>query len=440
MSGRKLNALEQKLHQAALADPKHTLTQKQCAALISDASERTAALNFLLATGLLKAMKDASGGLTFRGVAKKELEVKKDMSEEEALILSYIQVAQSEGIWTKHLKAKTQLHQTVIDRCLKALTQKKLVKTATHHKYPTRRIYMLYHLQPSEEMTGGPWYTDNELDTEFIKLLCSACMRFVRDRSVPKRRGGDLPSTTQQLYPISASPQYPTAQQILAFLIQSRITETQLTVEHVESLLNVLVVDGEVERVPAFGAGTWDLSGESDAEHGASERTGKRRAADDPDSASRDRKRSKRPRPLDPASPTETHSEYKQEEGSRSSRHRAVNKEDDNNHKQRKRRRPNSDTESGLDSDTDGKHPRRSSSSTKRKRSSSPGGVDITASFLHEDYGACTYRAVRQEHVAGGVSQAPCVRCPTFDFCKAGGPVNPQECLYHGAWLAAAPG
>ena len=24
---------------------------------------------------------------------------------------------------------------------------------------------MLYHLEPSVEMTGGPWYTDNELDT-----------------------------------------------------------------------------------------------------------------------------------------------------------------------------------------------------------------------------------------------------------------------------------
>ena len=41
---------------------------------------------------------------------------------------------------------------------------------------------MLYHLDPSVEMTGGPWYTDNELDTEFIKLLCSACLRFIRDR------------------------------------------------------------------------------------------------------------------------------------------------------------------------------------------------------------------------------------------------------------------
>jgi hypothetical protein len=33
------------------------------------------------------------------------------------------------GIWTKHIKFKTELHQTVMDRCLKSLVQKKLIKT-----------------------------------------------------------------------------------------------------------------------------------------------------------------------------------------------------------------------------------------------------------------------------------------------------------------------
>ena len=45
---------------------------------------------------------------------------------------------------------------------------------------------MLYHLDPSVEMTGGPWYTDNELDTEFIKLLSAACLKFIRDRVRPR--------------------------------------------------------------------------------------------------------------------------------------------------------------------------------------------------------------------------------------------------------------
>jgi hypothetical protein len=44
---------------------------------------------------------------------------------------------------------------------------------------------MLAHLEPSVELTGGPWYTDNELDTEFIKLLSTACLHYIRDRVRP---------------------------------------------------------------------------------------------------------------------------------------------------------------------------------------------------------------------------------------------------------------
>jgi DNA-directed RNA polymerase III subunit RPC6 len=107
------------------------------------------------------------------------------------------------GIWTKHLKAKTELHQTVIDRTLKSLLQKNLIKVVKSVKvyhpflillkkrlhaqlqHPTRKIYMLANLTPSVEMTGGPWFTDNELDTEFIKLLLEACAHYIRERVSP---------------------------------------------------------------------------------------------------------------------------------------------------------------------------------------------------------------------------------------------------------------
>ncbi|CDO71516.1 hypothetical protein BN946_scf184910.g15 [Trametes cinnabarina] len=541
MSGRKLNPLEQKLHQAALADPKKTLTQKECEALIPDPAARTGALNFLLGTGLLKALKDTKGAVSFRAVMKKELDVrsKKDMSGEEAMILSYIQAAGNEGmlrpnvircvgaervhagIWTKHLKAKTELHQTVIDRCLKSLTQKQLIKAVKSVKFPTRKIYMLAHLEPSVEMTGGPWYTDNELDTEFIKLLCSACLRFIRDRSAPKRKGSDDSSSSTLLYPISAAPSYPTAQQILGFLSKSRITETELNVEHVEMLLNVLVLDGEIERVPAFGAAMWDTSedpvaGASDGEDGErSKRRRKRKSREDDESPKRKRKRSKRSR-----SSSESDSESESDSGSESERERKKRKkkrrsrdessdsesgdEKDRKSKKKSKKRSRdaseddgedvemideeeksksksksrnksksqsrnskrrkhdsdssgsgSDTESSSDSDSDSdrdRHSRsrsksksnssksKSKSKSKRSRSSSPVAHDFAAA--HEDYGAgggaYVYRAVRQEHAAGGLSQSPCVRCPTFDFCKPGGPVNPQECTYYGGWLVAA--
>ncbi len=85
------------------------------------------------------------------------------------------------GIWTKHLKAKTSLHQTVIDRCLKTLTQKRLIKRVQSVQHITRKIYMLEGVEPSISLTGGPWYTDNELDTEFIHNLTEACYKLISD-------------------------------------------------------------------------------------------------------------------------------------------------------------------------------------------------------------------------------------------------------------------
>ncbi|KAG1838447.1 RNA polymerase Rpc34 subunit-domain-containing protein [Suillus subalutaceus] len=196
---------------------------------------RTLAINFLLGAGMLKVLSNAAGIISFRAVMKKEIEVtqEKDMSGEEAMVLGHIQASANEGIWTKHLKTKTELHQTVIDRCLKSLVQKQLVKAIKAVKHPTRKIYMLAHLEPSVELTGGPWYTDNELDTEFIKLLSTACLHYIRDRHIQH------------------------------FLSKSKLTETQLGVEHVEMLLRVLELDGEIEKLPAFTM-PWDATVDSD--------------------------------------------------------------------------------------------------------------------------------------------------------------------------------
>jgi len=254
MSKRPPNELESRLHQAALSSSKKEITAKQAESIIPDPTARQDALNFLLAVGLLKGLTNSSGQLSFRAVSKEEIVATKGLSGEENLVLSHIKGSGNEGIWTKHLKAKTSLHQTVIDRCLKTLTQKRLIKRVPSVQHITRKIYMLEGIEPSISLTGGPWYTDNELDSEFIQHLTQACYKLICDISFPKRRGG----SEEVLYPISNAPQYPTADVIRHSLRKARLTETELSVEHVEMLLNVLILDGKIEKLPAFGTALWD--------------------------------------------------------------------------------------------------------------------------------------------------------------------------------------
>ncbi|KAH8998046.1 RNA polymerase Rpc34 subunit-domain-containing protein [Lactarius akahatsu] len=475
---RKLNSLETRLHQSALQAGR-SLSQKEIDALVPDPHARTSAINFLLAAGLLKLMRDANGTLSYRAVQRNELETKKGLSGEENMVLGHIQAAANQGIWTKHLKAKTELHQTVIDRCLKSLVQKQLIKSVKGVKYPTRKIYMMAHLEPSVELTGGPWYTDNELDTEFIKLLCSACLRFVRDRTLPKYKNGDgRSSSTLPLYPVSAGVSYPGAKEVLTFLTKSKITETQFTEEHVEMLLNVLVLDGDIERLPAFGASVW--ADDDDGDEGSDDssttssmggddrirkkkkRADKRKAFSGGDaSGSEDEDRRSRKKSRKKAQP-ENVTPMKQDDsdgGSHVKRRKKRNVDDDDNSsededvhvpkrvstasKSTSRSRAKSGrggNVSGSDSQSDtGSSPEGSrlrkhlkSSSSKRRvrvRSASP------VAFSNVLGSAYVYRAVRQERVALGWSEAPCGRCPVFDFCKEGGPVGPSECEYYGEWL-----
>ncbi|KAF9647078.1 hypothetical protein BDM02DRAFT_3146353 [Thelephora ganbajun] len=481
MTARPPNELEKKIHQAALADPKKVITVKQSEAIIPDTKTRENAINFLLGVGLLKMLKDNQGTVSFRAVAKNEMNATKDLGGEESLVLGHIKATGNEGIWTKHLKGKTDLHQTIIDRCIKTLIQKQLIKAVKSVKHPTRKIYMLAHLDPSVELTGGPWYTDNELDTEFIKLLCNACLRLIQDKSFPKRRSHQ---SQPALYPISSLPEYPNAQNVLQFLKQTKITETPLSVEHVESLLNVLVLDGEIERIPAYGASLWDSRAIADDPVSESERhsKSKRKHRSGEDGGGRNKSRSSKRQDsdteLDDASspPRKKKSRRSKRQDSdsdgepkrkrqKSKARDEDNREDEKEGKTGKRKKrqfrsrsrksksreqsedesTTASSDSGTESDGPSRRERSRSASSKSKlksnASKSAKQSSSPAPFEGYDYGSTgtthVYRAIRPERAVSGWSQAPCTACPSFDFCDDRGPVNAKDCVYYGEWLSS---
>lgn len=104
------------------------------------------------------------------------------LNDDARLVYNTIRAAGNNGIWTKDLKKTTNLHTIVLNRTLKQLEQKQEIKAVKHVKYPTRKIYMLFNLTPSSEVTGGAWYTDQELDTEFIDSLKAACLKYIASR------------------------------------------------------------------------------------------------------------------------------------------------------------------------------------------------------------------------------------------------------------------
>jgi len=234
-----------------------------------------------------------------------------------------------------------------------------------------------------------------------------------------------------------------------------------LTVQDIDALLKVLVLDGEIEKLPAVRGVLWDTSlqdVDDGLDHPNSKKKRKHRSSDD-NVRSTKRKRKKRtnssseesssdedesdrkPRrkrskmgSIDDESPD---SEHKRKKGSMalfaddsSSDGRELQRKKQGKKKSKRKHTSTSDEDSpSYDSDASrGIH----GNNKAMKRSLSP----IHTLFFDDTDGMShVYRAVREERIRVGWTEAPCCLCPSFDFCKEGGPVNPQECTYYGDWL-----
>lgn len=242
-----LSALERRIYSTVHAAPEHTLTGDDLATRMGDVpiEEQLLAINSLLKKSLFNAQKGPSG-IQYVAISRDEASLLGSMDANELIIYNHIKEAKNDGIWTKVIKARTNLHQTIMTRCLKLLEQKQLVKAVKSVKFPTRKIYMLYDLVPSIELSGGPWYTDNELDTGFIHELSMACLRYIQSKTWPKD------GRSSSLYPASHTVQLPTAANVHQYLRSAKLTDTELEPEHVVALLDLLIYNNEVEKIPAL--------------------------------------------------------------------------------------------------------------------------------------------------------------------------------------------
>ncbi|GAA5879616.1 hypothetical protein JCM16303_003277 [Sporobolomyces ruberrimus] len=255
--GGKLGPIEQKLLDVGSLAPNREIGQmelmQQCGLSITPSVQD--AVNGLLRKNLMQMLRTQSGQIMFRFLKKEEAKAIGAMDSEEKLVLDYIKDAGNLGIWTKTLTTKTGLARTTMTKVLKILEGRKTIKPVKSVKFPTRKIFMLAGLQPSVELTGGPWFTDNELDTELVDTLKKVVYKHLSDHSIPKSQTyhpPDEPMTTiryRPIYPVSATLFLPGVDSILRYISSTEVIQVDLQPKHVEALMDLMVYDGIVEKV-----------------------------------------------------------------------------------------------------------------------------------------------------------------------------------------------
>ncbi len=203
------------------------------------------------------------------------------LSQEEMMILSHIKDSQREGIWTTTLRRRVNLHQAIVNRCLKTLESKNFIKGIKSVKYPTRKMYILATLSPSEDVTGGPWFTDNELDTDFIHELAEVLQKYITSRSwaqrpaimLPKKAKMNkeqaerarekvlepwqhLPKSNEDLLPLPPGfRNFPQVKELTLWINKSGVTPVTLAEVDLNQLLDVMCYDGRIDKVFTGGPG-----------------------------------------------------------------------------------------------------------------------------------------------------------------------------------------
>mmetsp|Transcript_2338 Transcript_2338/g.4489 ORF Transcript_2338/g.4489 Transcript_2338/m.4489 type:complete len:297 (-) Transcript_2338:123-1013(-) len=107
----------------------------------------------------------------------------KGLSQDHMLVLQEIRNRGNKGIFKKELKKATGLPQAQLTRVLKMIENRKLVKAVKTITSRNMNLYVLWDVTPSREHTGGPWYSEQEFDVEFVSRMCAFIEATIRENT-----------------------------------------------------------------------------------------------------------------------------------------------------------------------------------------------------------------------------------------------------------------
>lgn len=190
-------------------------------------NDLASALNGLLTRGRIRIFQAAnSSDPVYKLVAEEEAEKLKGLTPECTLVYRIIEGTQRDGAWSKSLKMQSKLQTAALQKVLKALEQKQLIKAFKSVLAKNKRYYILFHLEPALEHQGGVGYgPDLEFDREFVDTLSDECYQFI------------------------AQTGFASLDQIRVFIKESGISHVELQMDDVQKLVETLIYDGKVEEM-----------------------------------------------------------------------------------------------------------------------------------------------------------------------------------------------
>ena len=148
---------------------------------LTDVKLQERLINKLLADEkIIMYKKESKKGITLLFKLNKSTESTGDNFEK--VVLSIVENAGNKGIWTKDIRYKSNIPAIYLNKILKQMENKRLVKTVKSVSASKKKLYMLFDIEPDISVTGGTWYSNQDFEVEFVDVLNQQCFRFLDER------------------------------------------------------------------------------------------------------------------------------------------------------------------------------------------------------------------------------------------------------------------
>ena len=208
--------------------------------------QRLAALNRLLSLGKLDLLKSAQLGLVYR--LKDNLDptslTNSNTDMDEKLVYSVIKESGNKGIWIREISTKTNVKSTALNKTLKSLESKKLIKSVQSVNANKKKVYMLIDLEPDRSVTGGAWYSGKEFESEFVEILNEQCYHYLCEKKEQAANSSKFVNDPV----LKKNAAFSSSKEIRDYIKNLGISKIDLNIDDIETILNTLVYDGKVER------------------------------------------------------------------------------------------------------------------------------------------------------------------------------------------------
>lgn len=164
--------------------------------------------------------------VVYQFVSAEEAAKFKGLDASDRMVYDVIRAAKENGVGRNDVKYRTNIQNGAeLRQILDKLIQRKLIKEIKSIQGSKKRVFILSELDPSPQLTGGPWYNDEqEFDTEFIDAVYSQVHAFVKRKP------------------------YVSVDQVTNYIADIKLSNETLSQDDIRKLMRTMLYDGVIEE------------------------------------------------------------------------------------------------------------------------------------------------------------------------------------------------